>query len=355
MASIIKEFQVALGFKIDNSTLQSWLRNLTALDAKNKAVEAQTKALGTAAAATAAPLAKAGAGVQNLGKSATVAGAQVVVATTRVQAFSKSVVELSNNLAKGFGFKIDDSQLKSLEDRLTGVAGHFGDFAKSAGEAGVVAAAGMLKVAAANEDLYFAAQRARTSAKGLEAFETGLSRIGIASEETRGAIAGLDQKLLAGGPGMKRWIEQVTGQKADTLPDMMKAAATYMQKHLGKPTEHLARQQVEAWGLPQETIVKMARNPELLAAAWKKADKTIKDVQEPSYKRSVLLKESWDDLLKSLGMFPRFTEAIFGPALQSVLHGAGDLVDGIMGAFNSLPDPIRALIFGTGLLGGVPF
>jgi hypothetical protein len=351
MAETIKEFLVGIGYKVNEASLQTFVRGLAGVTA---GVQNLNKNVTAATANTAAQLTAASAKVENLGKSTAAAGAQATVASGRITAFNKVVADLGAQFAKPLGLKIDDAMLRGIEDRLSGISGGFAGLAKEASVTGTAIVGSMLKVAGANEDIYYAAQRLRMTPNALKVLESGLESVGVSAEATRGALQGIDEvaRKLGGERNLRSWIKGVTGTEAVTQWDKILAAARYLQQNLGKSTEQQARLQIRAWGIPDELAAHIARNYKEVIEAQKVAAETNKNFTDDAYKNSAKLRTAWSEFMETIKVGPRMIEQAFGPWAGIGMHAVGDLIGGIWDVINSAPEPVRTLLLGLGLLKG---
>lgn len=156
------------------------------------------------------------------------------------------------------GFSVDQSGLRKLQTGLKDVTGAVTGITKAAlGMAAAVTAA-VTVTARSLDELYYASQRADSTADTLMTIGHAARSVGLSASGVRSQIEGMAASFRDM-PAMRSWLQNLTGASGDP-GQMMEGFAKYYRQMMLSGREMMARMVLRAGGMDPEQIRQMAMN-----------------------------------------------------------------------------------------------
>lgn len=244
------------------------------------------------------------------------------------------------------GFEVNRPSYRHFADALLGAE----SMAKRTGEAvlGVAFAveAMVAKVAAQQNQLYFVSQRTGASVASLQAYEFGMTQIGVSADAARGAVEGFASALRSN-PGLGGLARSLG---VTDLSNSVRAQHQLIGR-LRKMPDFIAQQFAGMFGMDQQTYINLKNNFEVQEKYEKAYLKRQKDagVGTDEAKRKFrafsetlgVLEGDWEILEQRMGL------DWVGPATHIL-----ELVDKLIVGFNNMDGSTRKLVMSVLTLWG---
>lgn len=169
------------------------------------------------------------------------------------------------------GFDIDKAKFEKFTKSVETATKRVAEVGVAISAAAVAVEAGVAKIAAQFDDIYYASQRLRSSAENIQAFGFGISQVGGTAEGARSALEGLADFMRSnyGGEALLRgWgiaTRDANGQLKQTTSIMDELALKFRAMKAGGQYP-LAKSEAEMLGIDEATLQAMIRGPDIYEA-----------------------------------------------------------------------------------------